>query len=637
MADGRAAGRAGEAAVRDERAVLVQLHARQRGGRVEHLAHAGAAFRALVADDDHIALVDLAGIDGLDRVVLGVEYARRAFVHHHLRCDRRTLDHAAVLRDIAPQHGDAAGLGVRVLERTHDLGVLVDYALEVLADRLAGRGDERQVEQVALGQFLHDGRDAARHVQLLDVVRACGREVADVRHLGGQLVEHGEIERHARLVRQREQVQHRVGRAADRHFAGQRVAERGRGQDVARLDVARDQLHDLHARVLGQMDARRVYGRDRAVAGQRHADRLGQAVHGVCGVHTRARAAARARAALALHQLFVVDQAGLVRADRLKGLGERDLLAVVVAGEHRAARDDDGRDVEARRGHQHAGHDLVAVRNEHEAVELVRLRQRLDAVRDQLAAGQRVLHADVAHRDAVAHADGRHHDRGAARDAHARLGGVRDLVEVDMARDDLTVCGDNADDRLFHLLFGQTAGAQQRTVGHALCARGDVIASLGHGDSSFLRNRRAETRPPVRLLIVCTCCQTAPQAHFNRKTMLALFFVKSQDMRLTFYTRAEKSFACRNFSQPRTCPRPARHVPSFETVRFKRSFFTFSASSSCCAASCRSPRAGCSPRARGLPGSGHGRRPCSPGSTRKQRCRPGSRAGSSSSPCGSPR
>ena len=70
---------------------------------------------------------------------------------------------------------------------------------------------------------------------------------------------------------------------------------------------------------------------------------------------------------------------------------------------------------------------------------------------------------------------------------------------------------------------------------------------LDTGDSSFLRNRRAETRPPVRLFIVCTCRQTAPQAHFNRKIQRAGFFIKSASFARAFDTRAEKSFACRNF------------------------------------------------------------------------------------------
>ena len=64
VADGRAAGCAGEAAVGDEGHGLIQLHAGQSGGGVEHLAHTGAALGALVADDHHIARDDLARVDG---------------------------------------------------------------------------------------------------------------------------------------------------------------------------------------------------------------------------------------------------------------------------------------------------------------------------------------------------------------------------------------------------------------------------------------------------------------------------------------------------------------------------------------------------------------------------------------------
>ena len=207
-------------------------------------------------------------------------------------------------------------------------------------------------------------------------------------HLAGQLVERLELEWYACLVRDSEQMQDRVGRAADRHLAGQRVAERRRGQNVARLDVLLDQLHDLHAGVLCQMNACSGNGRGRAVARQRHADRLGQAVHRVCGVHACARAAARAGIALSFVERRLVHHAGLVRADRLEGLGQRYLLTAEMACEHRAAGNQNGRDVQASRRHQHAGNDLVAVRDEHQTVELMRLCQRLNAVRDQLAACQ---------------------------------------------------------------------------------------------------------------------------------------------------------------------------------------------------------------------------------------------------------
>ena len=231
------------------------------------------------------------------------------------------------------------------------------------------------------------------------------------------------------------------------------------------------------------MDAGRGDGRRRAIARQRHADCFGQAVHGVRGVHTGARAAARAGVTLGVVQGGVVDDARLIGADRLEGLGQRNLVAAEMTGEHRAARYQNRGDVQARRSHQHAGHDLVTVRDQHQTVELVRLRQRLDRVRDQLAGSERILHADVAHGDAVAYTDGRDEDGRAARHGNAGLDGGGDLIEVDMTGDDLAVRGDNADDRAVHLLIGHTAGAQQRTVRHALRALCDVVTSSGHRDS----------------------------------------------------------------------------------------------------------------------------------------------------------
>lgn len=160
----------------------------------------GSALRAFVADDNNVTRHDLAVVDSGNCVFLAVEHTRRALVDHHFRCDCRTLDNTAVLCDVAPQNSDAAGLGVRILERTNDLGVLVDNALEVLADRLAGAGDERQVEEIALGQLLHDGRNAACHVKLLNVVRACRSQMADIRHLAGQFVQGLKLQRNACLV-----------------------------------------------------------------------------------------------------------------------------------------------------------------------------------------------------------------------------------------------------------------------------------------------------------------------------------------------------------------------------------------------------------------------------------------------------
>ena len=58
-----------------------------------------------------------------------------------------------------------------------------------------------------------------------------------------------------------------------------------------------------------------------------------------------------APAALALHELFLGDQAGLVCADGLEGLGQRDLLTAEVTCQRRTARYQDGRDIQASRCH----------------------------------------------------------------------------------------------------------------------------------------------------------------------------------------------------------------------------------------------------------------------------------------------
>ena len=76
-----------------------------------------------------------------------------------------------------------------------------------------------------------------------------------------------------------------------------------------------------------------------------------------------------------------------------------------LAGLHRPAGDEDGGNVEPHGGHQHAGRDLVAVRDAHHRIGAVRVDHVLDGVGDELARGQRVEHAVMAHGDAVIDGD----------------------------------------------------------------------------------------------------------------------------------------------------------------------------------------------------------------------------------------
>src|SRR5262249_27946943 len=77
VADAEPARGAGKASVGDERDLTVGALAVERRGGGEHLAHAGAAARSLVADHQDVALAVLAPGDRGEARLLAVEAARR--------------------------------------------------------------------------------------------------------------------------------------------------------------------------------------------------------------------------------------------------------------------------------------------------------------------------------------------------------------------------------------------------------------------------------------------------------------------------------------------------------------------------------------------------------------------------------
>ena len=82
--------------------ILVQAHAGDGGGGIEHLPHAGAAPGPFVADDHHVTGHDLSGVDGGDGLVLTVEHPGGAGVDQHLRRYGGPLYHGAVRRQVSP-------------------------------------------------------------------------------------------------------------------------------------------------------------------------------------------------------------------------------------------------------------------------------------------------------------------------------------------------------------------------------------------------------------------------------------------------------------------------------------------------------------------------------------------------------
>ena len=189
----------------------------------------------------------------------------------------------------------------------------------------------------------------------------------------------------------------------------------------------------------------------------------------------------------------------LARAESAHGLKDGVEILPAPSGQHGAAGHHDGGHVDARGRHQHAGHDLVAVGNQHERVKAVGLGERFDAVGDELARHQRIVHSLMPHGDAVAHGDGGHLHRRTAGHAHAFLDRLGDGIQVHMAGHDFALRVDHADQGAVQLGVDVTHGLEQASVRSPGKAGFDGIAF--HGAASL----------PVRLTFSSSSSCAAPR------------------------------------------------------------------------------------------------------------------------------
>ena len=465
-----------EAPVGYERDALAKAHALDGGGGIEHLTHTGAALGALVADHDDVARPDLTRVDGALGILLALEDASGTLVDEHLRGHGGTLDDRSLGGEVAAQHRNAPRRREGIVDGTDDGAVADAGAGDVLAHGPARDGHALAVDETRLVELGHDGGDAPRPVEVLHVGGAGRRQVAEV---GGPLAHGvcgGQIQLDATLARDGRQVEHRVGGAAERHVHGKGVSEGLWAHDVTGGDAPLEHVHDGHAGVLGELQAAGVHGRHGPVAGKAHADDLGQAVHGVGGIHARAGAAARTDVSLELVELGLVYLAGRVGAHGLEHGREARLVPVDVAGKHRPARDEGRGQVKAGGGHEQAGHVLVAVGDHDQRVKAMRERHALGGVGDEVAGHERVPHAGVTHGDAVANGDGGKDHGHATGHGDAHLDGIGYLIDVDVAGHDLIEGAHDAHERARDLLVGPTERVVEGAVRRRLGSKLDRIA-----------------------------------------------------------------------------------------------------------------------------------------------------------------
>ena len=326
-----------------------------------------------------------------------------------------------------------------------------------MLERLGVHHPDVAIEQTRAVEFAQNAHHPAGAMDVLDMHVGHGRrDLAQTRHAARQPVDigHGEVD--LALVRRGEQVQDGVGRTAHGDVERHGVLERLEGGDPARqrafvalLVPAPREIDDEMPGLDEQAPPVGVRRHHRAVAGQRQAQRLGETVHRIGGEHARAGAAGRAGGALD-HRDVGVGDFGIGRGDH--GVDEIDAARsgreLDLAGLHRSAGDEHRRDVETHRRHQHAGRDLVAVRDAHQRVGAMGVGHVFDAVGDELARRQRIEHAVVAHGDAVIDGDGVEFLGDAARRLDLARHQLPEVLEMHVAGHELGEGIGDGDDRL---------------------------------------------------------------------------------------------------------------------------------------------------------------------------------------------
>ena len=485
MADGRAPGRPGETPVGKQRDCLTQALAHNGGGGRKHFSHARAALGPFAFDDDHVAGDYFAVQYGLGGVLHVVKDPGPAAVLHHLGADRSGLNHTAHGGQVSEQHRQTALGAVRGIYVADHLVILHEVARQKLAHGLSRHREAAGVDQPRPIQLLYDGVYAAGPVQVIHVVMSVGTDMAEVGGAETDLVKLFKRQGDAQFICDGGQVQRGVGGAGNGHVHPDGVFKGPLSENVTGADIALHKLHGAHARPFRQGKALAVIGRNGSVSGQGHAQSLSQTVHGVCGEHAGAGAAAGAAVLGQFLLLFLAHipvthlahsfDAGAVIGD----------LPLIVPGGHGAAADDDGGDIHSRRRHKGAGYGLVTAYHQHKAIKAVGHGHGLNAVGDQLPAGQRVHHALVGHSNPVADGNGGKLHRDAPRHQNALLCRVRYAAQMEMAGYDLIEGVHHADKGLSAYVLLKMARSVQQASGVGVLHARIYFFAVKHPFHSF--------------------------------------------------------------------------------------------------------------------------------------------------------
>ena len=332
MAHAEPPRRATESPVGDQRHLLAHALAGQRGRRRQHLAHARPAGGAFVADDDHLALLVRARLDGGEGVFFAFKHAGGAAEHLFLGRHARHLHDGPVGADVAAQAHHAAGLGQRSADGIDHPPIRLSLDLVQFRPQRAARcGHAIAVHIPRPQQFLHHHRHAADLVQVLGHIFPARPKIDEIGRVAHDVGHVEQVEIDPRFMRYGGQVQRRIGgpASAGHHTGG--VLQRLQRHHIAGADVPLDQVHHGNAAGLAVLVAAFIGGRRTAGIQQRQTDSLGHAGHRVCGVLRATGSAGRAGDPLHDVQFRLGHRAGLHLAHGLEHVLDGDVLTLIAA------------------------------------------------------------------------------------------------------------------------------------------------------------------------------------------------------------------------------------------------------------------------------------------------------------------
>ncbi len=337
------------------------------------------------------------------------------------------------------------------------------------------------VNQPGPVQLAENGHHAAGTMDILHVVflgRRC--HLAEIGHPAGETVDIRHGEGNPCLLRGRQQMQNGVGRSPHGDVQGHCVLERLEGGDgtgqhrgIVLLVVALGQLHDEPARLEKQLLAIPVSGQQAAIARQSEPKGFRETVHGVGGEHAGTGTAGGTSGALYLVHRLVA----------LFGIGgghhgihqiQVQLLAIDhhLARLHRPAGDEHRGDVETQRGVEHPRRDLVAVGDTDQCVGTVGVDHVLHRVGDQLPRWERIEHPPMSHGDTIVDGDGIELLGHTARLFDAVSHQLTEILQVDMAGDELRERVGHRDDGLLEVVVLHSRGPPQGAGARHVAAMG---------------------------------------------------------------------------------------------------------------------------------------------------------------------